>query len=962
MLPRVRLASFLYSHAKHCRIFTDVRTNTILYAHSRRPFISSWPCSKRVTKGDANEILARNSKRETPPAFSEAFYNINTEKIKGSTNESKESFKIDSNDPLPILKAPTGSVVLDAVREYTEKYPTCVLLMQVGDFYELYEQHAADYASQLDLKLTKKEITTGTIVHFAGFPARSLDRYLDMLVNRVKANVALCEQYTTVSGHIKRKITRIITPGTLVEEQFLDAHEYNYLLAINIKDQSTGLAWLDMSVGDFNMQSSDLMQLEDDLARIRPREILLPSWLEHKVDHPVHQILQKIHRSAVTFRPNEMYDAVNGKQTLSAMTDQWTDLPSYTTKPNLMDLEPELESPTFSDMEIAAAEALIDYVDNTQLGRHPRLQRPIKFDPKEVLRIDSSTMTSLEILSSIREGKRADSLLGIIDCTTTSAGSRLLNRWLVSPLNKVESVEKRLDIVEYFYDRNGLLENIRLALKSSNDAQRALQRLSLRKGQHNDLLELKWTFQAMKTIKHQILQNLQEEKPNATHSDTAKTNHAVSSLLDTLDTHDHLVELIIKAIDEEYVLTRNTRDYRDYGYVNMSYNKKLQSAHQKLMALEHEKALLYDRLRTICGSSVTLMSSSAFKHVVEVGNRHAQKLKDAFHATLVNQTRTKHRYQIEEWTKLSVDIENTAASIIELEAQVYEQLCEIVLEQSNSIIRSCRAFAQLDVLSSFAKLATDNNFVRPNVNDGNTMHIIGGRHPVVEAGLYHKGRQFIKNDCDIHDKESIWLLTGPNMGGKSTFLRQVAVILLLAQIGCYVPAKRADIGIADRIFSRVGASDNVAQNQSTFMVEMLETANILKNATSKSFVIMDEVGRGTATDDGLSLAYAILHYLHEKVQCRSLFATHYHDLADMLQLGDFNRLSYYKTTIEEDAGGGYIFNHRISPGVCRKSHGIKVAQIAGLPEQVISLAYQTMARLEDQRTQLHGHIRPSSHA
>jgi DNA mismatch repair protein MutS len=430
MLPRVRLTSFLYSHAKHCRIFTDVRTNTILYAHSRRPFISSWPCSKRVTKGDANEILARNSKRETPPAFSEAFYNTNIEKIKGSTNESKESFKIDSTDPLPILKAPTGSVVLDAVREYTEKYPTCVLLMQVGDFYELYEQHAADYASQLDLKLTKKEITTGTIVHFAGFPARSLDRYLDMLVNRVKANVALCEQYTTVSGHIKRKITRIITPGTLVEEQFLDAHEYNYLLAINIKDQSTGLAWLDMSVGDFNMQSSDLMQLEDDLARIRPREILLPSWLEHKVDHPVHQILQKIHRSAVTFRPNEMYDAVNGKQTLSAMTDQWTDLPSYTTKPNLMDLEPELESPTFSDMEIAAAEALIDYVDNTQLGRHPRLQRPIKFDPKEVLRIDSSTMTSLEILSSIREGKRSDSLLGIIDCTTTSAGSRLLNRWL----------------------------------------------------------------------------------------------------------------------------------------------------------------------------------------------------------------------------------------------------------------------------------------------------------------------------------------------------------------------------------------------------------------------------------------------------------------------------------------------------------------------------------------------------
>ncbi|CAO3658285.1 unnamed protein product [Umbelopsis ramanniana] len=961
MFPRVRLTASLYGRVKYFSVHIDTRS-AVLHAHSRRSFISCRPCSKRVTKGHADDILAPQTNPLVPPATTETHYDNTTTKTgKGSINTDNELLEIESNTPLPLLRAPTGSVVLDAVREYTEKYPTCVLLVQVGDFYELYEQHAANYASQLDLKLTKKEITTGTNVHFAGFPSRALDRYLEILVNRVKANVALCEQYTTVSGHIKRKITRIITPGTLVEEQFLDAHEYNYLLAINVENQSTGLAWIDMSVGDFNMQSSDLLQLDDDLARIRPREILLPAWLENQVDHPIHQTLQKSNRSAVTYRPNEIYNAVNGRQRLLDMTEQWSDAPSLSTQSNFMDLEPELESPTFNDMEVAAAQALIDYVDNTQLGNHPMLQKPIKFDPQEVLRIDSSTMTSLEILSSIREGKKADSLLGVIDCTSTSAGSRLLNRWLVSPLNKVDSVNKRLDIVEYFYNRNGLLDDIRLTLKSSNDAQRALQRLSLRKGQHSDLLELKWTFQAMKTIKDQILQDLQKETMDSADSETAGARSAISALLDTLNTHDHLVDSIIKAIDEDYVLSRNSKDYREYGYVNMSYNKKLHSTHKKLMGLELEKAELYDKLRAICGSSITLMSSAAFKHVVEVGNRHAQKLKDAFKATLVNQTRTKHRYQIEEWTKLSVDIENTAASIIELEAQVYEQLCGIVLEQSNGIIRSCRAFAQLDVLSSFARLAIDNSFIRPSVNSGNAVQIIGGRHPVVETGLYHRGRQFIKNDCNIHDNQSIWLLTGPNMGGKSTFLRQVAVTFLLAQIGSYVPAKRADIGIADRIFSRVGASDNVAQNQSTFMVEMMETANILKNATSKSFVIMDEVGRGTATDDGLSLAYSILHYLHEKIQCRTLFATHYHDLADMLEQGNFSRLSYYKTTIEEDAGGGYIFNHRISPGVCRKSHGIKVAQIAGIPDQVISLAYQTMAKLEDQRAEIHSCVK-TSHA
>lgn len=422
MLPRARLAAAVNGrHRKVLCPYLGYRANMNLCL--RRSFIATPHCCKRVTKGKESDILAEKSVQQPAPVATKVFENA-------PRSENSKHLETDSNEPLALLRAPTGSVVLDAVREYTEKYPTCVLLMQVGDFYELYEQHAAQYASQLDLKLTKKEITTGTIVDFAGFPSRSLDRYLDLLVNRVKANVALCEQYTTASGHLKRKITRIITPGTLVEERFLDAHEYNYLLAININDQSTGLAWIDMSVGDFTMQSSSLSQLEDDLARIRPREILLPAWLEHDTEHPVNEIIQNSNRAAVTFRANTIYDPAIGRKTLSDMFDEWKGTHDASVMATTIELEPELEVASFSDVEVGAAQALIDYVDNTQLGYQPRLQKPIKFDAHEVLRIDSATMNSLEILCSIREGKRADSLLGVIDCTATSAGSRLLNRWL----------------------------------------------------------------------------------------------------------------------------------------------------------------------------------------------------------------------------------------------------------------------------------------------------------------------------------------------------------------------------------------------------------------------------------------------------------------------------------------------------------------------------------------------------
>ncbi|KAG2177200.1 hypothetical protein INT43_007857, partial [Umbelopsis isabellina] len=550
MLSEFRRRAFTnYRSIQTLRLRSTLQTEHCRLA-CRRSFMTSQYCYKRVTRGKSSDILGPPKPLDPSPKVTE------TDGI--LLNHSTGS------EQLPKLRAPTGSVVLDAVREFTEKYPTCVLLMQVGDFYELYEDHASRYASQLDLKLTKKEITSGTIVDFAGFPLRSLDRYLELLVNRVKCNVALCEQYTTSSGHLKRKITRIITPGTLVEERFLDAHEYNYLLAVHVDGQNTGLAWIDMSVGDFIMQKSGLSQLQDDLARIRPREILLPAWLEQDTQHVANQIIQNFSRAAVTFRSASLFDVQAGRQNLNELfnIDKRLESPRTT----VIELEPEFDAPQFSDCEIAAAQALMEYVDSTQLGTRPRLQKPIRFDAHEVLRIDNATMNSLEVLTSIREGKRADSLLGVIDCTATSAGSRLLNRWLVSPLTKVDAIEKRLDIVDYFYRRSRLLDDVRLALKSSNDAQRALQRLSLRKGQHSDLLELKWTLKSMKTIKQQIQSSLLIGNEDSFNLEPA--HHPLIKLLDGLDTHDHLAEAIANAIDEEYVIAKNTKDNRDFGYVN----------------------------------------------------------------------------------------------------------------------------------------------------------------------------------------------------------------------------------------------------------------------------------------------------------------------------------------------------------------------------------------------------------
>lgn len=765
--------------------------------------------------------------------------------------------------------------------------------------------------------MTKKLITTGTIVDFAGFPLRALDRYLDMLVNRLKCKVALCEQFGTVSREdkstvgVQRKITRIITPGTVIEERFLESNQYNYLLSIfPNKDDTIGLAWVDVSVGDFVMQQTNLTALKDDLARIRPREVILPESMkpsdfvlqqglfDQDVYDPVTKLIMSDPTIAISYEADEEYNANAAIKTLQNMFKKFSDT-----------------SPEFSQIELAAGMALMMYVNETHINRKPKWQKPSQFSIHDSVCIDSAAMASLELVKSL-QGRRTDSLIGVLDSTSTSAGSRLLTRWISSPLTSTVDINERLDIVEYFKDNSFLLDDIRNLLRQTTDAQRAIQRLALKRGQHSDLLEVWYTLDIMKTI-HDKLEKSQSEP--------------TQNLLNSINPHKSLAKYIREAFDHEKI---QAKEIRDYGFVNHTFHPALLKFHEELNRLETERLNLQNELRAICGNSLSLLTDGPLKHIIEVNTKQAKKLLERFpNASLLNHTKTKKRYQVEEWTDISVRLSTTQSQIIEIENEVFDQVVDKLLDESASILQSCRKLAQLDVLTSFAHLARQNQYVRPRMTRANRTVISGGRHPVVEANLFRKGQNFVRNDCDLGMEQRIWLLTGPNMGGKSTFLRQHVIIVLMAHMGCFVPADRARIGVTDRIFSRVGAADNLAQNQSTFMVEMSEVSTILKQATSKSTVIMDEVGRGTSTSDGFSLAFGILDFLHNRIKCRTIFATHYHELADTME--NYPHLKCYQTSIEESAQGGFRFVHKVEPGVCRQSHGLKVAQLAGIYRRIL---------------------------
>ncbi|PGG98963.1 hypothetical protein AJ79_08738 [Helicocarpus griseus UAMH5409] len=894
--------------------------------------------------------------------------------------------------------APQYPTVIQGAKNNMLKFNNCVLLTRVGNFYELYFEQAEEYSALLNLKLAQKKTSVGP-VPMAGFPFFQLDRFLKILVQDLNKYVAISEEFANnVVGKAKpgglqfdRKVARIVTPGTLIDEKFMDPYENNFLLSVYMADakldeaeklspeqhpsisgsRPVGLSWLDLSTGDFFTQRTTAQMLPSAIARIGAREIVI----DQNVDDKIRQEMQ----------------VVVGQDQQHLLTS--FSCPKETR--SLCDWSSVFESPitseaaaAFTSEETAACSILLEYVQVQTQGVKMKLQAPRRRHLDESMTIDRNSLRGLEILETARDGLGKGSLLHAVRRTSTKSGARLLRDRLTSPSASLHVINERLDLVSTFLRDEDLRQNIILFLKRSYDAQRLVQKFSLGRGDPDDLICLSKAIQASQEIKSILLQNIDQISNQPPESEQNVTR-SLCSMVDrlNLDGPEALSQRILAAIDEEGLLQKqrieddaaadaaalaqevmlnegsseeletmpkkvksqraakpketngNEQAERSTWIMRRDASSNLQKLHDALDSLNAEKSGLTKKLRETAGTdNLNLKWTPGLGHIVHMkGVKASQASAEALGATrTVSSSKSTRSFYLSSWSHLGARIDDAKFHILSEEQRIFEDLREAVILNLVKLRRNASVLDELDVACSFASLAEEQQMVRPVLNNGTSHKIVGGRHPTVKLGLEEQGRPFVSNDCFIGEKERIWLITGPNMAGKSTFLRQNALITILAQVGSFVPAEHAEIGIVDQIFSRIGAADDLFRDQSTFMVEMLETAAILKNATSRSFVIMDEVGRGTTPEDGTAVGFACLHHLHNTNQCRTLFATHFHALADMT--AGFEHLARYCTDVKEDSSGSFSFVHRLRKGVNRQSHALKVARLAGLPGSVIGVA------------------------
>ncbi|UKZ77412.1 hypothetical protein TrVFT333_005133 [Trichoderma virens FT-333] len=876
------------------------------------------------------------------------------------------------------------TVVLQA-RRNMDKFETCVLLTRVGSFYELYFENAEEYAALLNLKLTSKKTNAGP-VPMAGFPFFQIERILKILVQDLNRHVAVAEEFPNdASEKIKsgglmhdRRVTRIITPGTLIDENFIDPYANNYIMAIHVSQGAL----------DENAQSdasSSHQGSDATVANSTPNAIITPVYLvpnspsrscsrtviRTKKDHDVFSILTD-DRHLVTFSPHESL----------ANVDDWA--------PYLESEISQAARTSFTDDEVTAGGLVLSYVKNRLQGMSMKLQPPLRYENMQTMSIDKNSLRALEIKQTIRDGFFRGSLLHAIRRTVTKSGARLLNEWLGSPSTSLEVIEARQDLVAHFIKSSDLRDSLIVLLRRSHDCQRLVQKFAMGRGEPDDLLGIAHTIRAAEEITTLLKEELGQESTSSSPDCLAKLASRIE-LGDTLQLAYRIQESIdeegiaqqqvvrdseaeeIMALAQNIVSSEGSQDdaaalakgkrkkpstiREQYGEDNGPWimkpaaSKELQNLHDDLALLLKDKDTLGEELRKRLGAaSLTLKWVSSLGHIAHIKGKDAKNLTEIKAVSSSRSTRSLH---IAEWTALGQRIDQAKFRIRREEQRVFYALRERVVKNLIKLRRVAAVLDEIDIVTSFAKLAMEQNLVRPKLNDSTTHVIIGGRHPTVEGSLLEKGRRFVRNDCVIGPPPNglVWLITGPNMAGKSTFLRQNALITIMAQIGCYVPAKHAEIGIVDAIFSRVGSADNLYHDQSTFMVEMLETAQILRQATPRSFVIMDEIGRGTTPEDGTAISFACLHHLVTVNQCRTLFATHFHDVTDLAVAEGFchpqtGLVQTYCTDIKENEDGSFVYVHKLRPGVNRQSHALKVARLAGLPQHAIDIARNALDATE----------------
>jgi DNA mismatch repair protein MutS len=798
-------------------------------------------------------------------------------------------------------------------------HPDHLLFYRMGDFYELFFDDAVRASAALDIALTKRGQHLGEDIKMCGVPVHSHEAYLSRLI-RQGFKVAVCEQTEDpaearkrgAKSVVERSVVRVITAGTLTEDSLLDARSHNYLAAIAEAQGELALAWLDLSTADFATQPLQPAQLAAALARLAPGELLVPDRLLARADL---KAALEDWNAVLTPLPSARFDSDNARKRLQ-------------TAFNVAALD---SFGAFTRGEVAACGALLDYVELTQAGKRPALSPPRRERPDGTMEIDPATRRNLELVKSL-DGRRDGSLLATIDRTLTGPGARLLAERLASPLTDRAEIERRLDLVQLFVERPPLREKVREALKRTPDVERALQRLSVGRGGPRDLLALRDGLDSA-----EALSGMLGAEPEALSPPPAPLGEIVKAATG----HRPLIQSLSAALADEPPLFA-----RDGGFIRAGYRAELDE--QRTLRDDSRKtvAALEAKYKAATGvATLKIRHNNMIGYHIEVTATHADRLDLAALGFTRRQSMSNAtRFSTAELADLETRIGRAADQALAVELAIFDTLASEAMGVSVEIVAAGRALAALDVAAALAELATSGNYVRPVLSDDTQFRLDGGRHPVVEAALSRQGGAgFVPNDCDLGDARRLWLLTGPNMAGKSTFLRQNALLAVMAQAGSWVPARAAHIGIVDRLFSRVGASDDLARGRSTFMVEMVETAAILNQATNRSLVILDEIGRGTATFDGLSIAWATLEHLHEVNKCRALFATHYHELGALKER--LASLAPYTMRVKEWQNQ-VVFLHEVAPGAADRSYGIHVAQLAGLPQAVVSRAEEVLAELE----------------
>jgi len=823
--------------------------------------------------------------------------------------------------------APRATPVMEQYIEIKAANPDCLLFYRMGDFYELFFEDAEVAARALGIVLTKRGKHLGRDIPMCGVPVHRADEYLHRLI-ALGHRVAVCEQLEDPAeakkrggkSVVRRDVIRVVTPGTLTEDTLLDARRNNYLLAIARARASLGeesrfaLAWIDISTGEFRIAECDRAGLAADIARLEPGEIIVSDALYG--DGALAPYLRSL--PAVTPLARDVFDGATAERRLATY----------------FGLSTTESFGALSRLELTAAAACVSYVERTQLGGRPPLSAPVRETQGATLSIDQATRSNLELVRTL-SGERRGSLLAAIDRSVTAAGARLLAQRLAAPLTDPAAIARRQDAVEFFVTDAAARADMRERLAAAPDLARALARLVVTRGGPRDLAAIRDGIIAAGGLADEL-----EKRANIT-AELAQAARALRKL------DPALARELNAALAEELPHLK-----RDGGFVRTGYDAALDEAR----ALRDESRRVIAALQaryadTASVRALKIRHNNVLGYFVEVTAQHGDRLMaPPLNATFIHRQTLagQVRFTTTELGELEAKIASAADRALGIELETFERLAATVTAAAAAIKDAAEALAVLDVATALAQLAVERHYTRPQIDASLDFVIEGGRHPVVEQMLAGDGGPFVANDCDLSPPASaangrIYLVTGPNMAGKSTYLRQNALIAILAQMGSFVPARRAKIGAVDRLFSRVGAADDIARGRSTFMVEMVETAAILNQAGERSLVILDEIGRGTATFDGLSIAWATIEHLHETNRCRALFATHFHELTALA--ATLPRL-FNATVRVKEWQGEVVFLHEVVAGAADRSYGIQVAKLAGLPPAVIARAQVVLAKLE----------------